>query len=115
MLITSRCVIWSRGGVFRKSYKFDLEKEEVTQALLTTFPNVGPLAGKVLEARAPAIVVFLKTQAHVKEAVPSHSLHKLTLKGLLPQRNEPCHTLAIRSRICHIRTQWNHHTEKDPK
>lgn len=74
LLVTPRCVIWSRGGVFRKSYKFDLEKEEVTQALLTSFPSVGPLAGK--EKKNPqkqgnasiketAVVVFLKTQAHI--------------------------------------------------
>ncbi len=74
LLVTPRCVIWSRGGVFRKSYKFDLEKEEVTHALLTTFPSVGPLAGKEKKdqqkkgktsTRETAIVVFLKTQAHV--------------------------------------------------
>src|ERR1700712_5336555 len=74
LLVTPRCVIWSRGGVFRKSYKFDLEKEDVSQALLTTFPSVGPLAAnskKTTEkngsggAREPAIFVLLKTQAHV--------------------------------------------------
>ncbi|RDL32567.1 Uncharacterized protein BP5553_09023 [Venustampulla echinocandica] len=73
LLVTPRCVIWSRGGVFRKSYKFDLEKELVTQALLTYFPSVGPLerkdtSGSQKEAaskRSAAIVVFLKTQAHV--------------------------------------------------
>jgi anaphase-promoting complex subunit 1 len=74
LLVTPRCVIWSRGGVFRKSYKFDLENEPVTQALLTTFPSVGPLASRDAKSgkgktytshRATAIVVFLKTQAHV--------------------------------------------------
>ena len=63
-----------RGGVFRKSYNFDLEKEEGSQALLTTFPSVGPLAAKERKLagkkgntnqREAAIVVFLKTQAHV--------------------------------------------------
>lgn len=74
LLVTPRCVIWSRGEVFRKSYNFDLEKEEVTQALMTTFPSVGPLAAKERKSaqkkghvgrREAAIVVFLKTQAHV--------------------------------------------------
>jgi anaphase-promoting complex subunit 1 len=74
LLVTPRCVIWSRGGIFRKSYKFDLEKEPVTQALLTTFPSVGPLDAKDKKSgggkghssnREKAIVVFLKTQAHV--------------------------------------------------
>lgn len=74
LLVTPRCVIWSRGGVFRKSYKFDLEKEPVSQALLTSFPSFGPLdkngtkdgeKKKGDAKREAAIVVFLLTQAHV--------------------------------------------------
>ncbi|CAG8971031.1 hypothetical protein HYALB_00005269 [Hymenoscyphus albidus] len=74
LLVTPRCVIWSRGGVFRKCYKFDLEKEPITQALLTSFPSVGPLVkngtkevekNKGDAKREAAIVVFLVTQAHV--------------------------------------------------
>ncbi|KAK6592602.1 20s cyclosome subunit (apc1) [Botrytis cinerea] len=74
LLVTPRCVIWSRGGVFRKSYNFDLEKEPITQALLTSFPSVGPLPSKNGAPKTQqkgsnttekAIVVFLKTQAHV--------------------------------------------------
>ncbi|KAI9643548.1 Anaphase-promoting complex subunit 1 [Ciborinia camelliae] len=74
LLVTPRCVIWSRGGVFRKSYNFDLEKEPITQALLTSFPSVGPLPSKngvpknrwkSSNTKEKAIVVFLKTQAHI--------------------------------------------------
>ncbi|RDW84956.1 putative APC1-subunit of anaphase-promoting complex [Coleophoma cylindrospora] len=74
LLVTPRCVVWSRGGLFRKSYKFDLEKEEVSQALLTWFPNVKSFAGTALRgernsaetsSRSKAIVVLLKTQAHI--------------------------------------------------
>lgn len=73
LLVTPRCVIWSRGGVYRKSYTFDLEKEPVSQALFTSFPSVGPLESRDTKAikkkgasrRSAAIVVFLKTQAHV--------------------------------------------------
>jgi anaphase-promoting complex subunit 1 len=85
LLVTSRCVIWSRGGVFRKSYRFDLENEPVTQALMTTFPSVGPLAAKdgnpnprtkKTTVRSAAIVVFLKTQAHVHFlSGTSHVIH----------------------------------------
>lgn len=69
--MTPRCVIWSRGGVFRKCYRFDLEKEPVTQAVLTEFPSVRPRAvtknekGTDDNTRSTAIVVFLKTQAHI--------------------------------------------------
>ena len=87
LLVTARCVIWSRGGIFRKSYNFDLENEEVSQALLTTFPSVGPLAGRetkselganaaISDSKSPAIVVFLKTQAHIYFlAGTSHVIH----------------------------------------
>lgn len=84
LLVTPRCVVWSRGGVFRKCYRFDLENEPVTQALLTTFPSVRPLAAKDRKStkqigsitRSDAIVVFLKTQAHVYFiAGTSHVIH----------------------------------------
>ncbi|KAI1004277.1 Negative regulator of mitosis [Podosphaera aphanis] len=74
LLITARCVIWSRGGIFRKCYNFDTEKETVSHAVLTAFPSLGPLATKntksmkkneVAGSKEAAIVVFLKTQAHV--------------------------------------------------
>ncbi|RAL64778.1 hypothetical protein DID88_001809 [Monilinia fructigena] len=74
LLVTPKCVIWSRGGVFRKAYNFELEKEPITQALLTSFPSLGPLPSKngapKKQRKGPntkekAIVVFLKTQAHV--------------------------------------------------
>ncbi|KAM5351805.1 hypothetical protein ACJ41O_004528 [Fusarium nematophilum] len=74
ILTTERCVIWSRGGIFRKTFRFDLEKEPIIQALLAYFPtsqddeiewsdaeskpNKGPALSK-------ALVVFLKTQAHI--------------------------------------------------
>ncbi|TVY71499.1 Negative regulator of mitosis, partial [Lachnellula suecica] len=84
LLVTPRSVIWSRGGVFRKSYKFDLEKEPVSQAVLTSFPSVGPLESKDAKStknkgasrRSAAIVVFLKTQAHVHFLTgTSHVIH----------------------------------------
>ena len=87
LLVTKRCVIWSRGGVFRKCYRFDLEKEDVSQALLTTFPSVGPLAGKKSETRAPAIVVFLKTQAHVSTSLKTLLSYCLMLRDTMTIAN----------------------------
>ena len=84
LLVTPRCVIWSRGGIFRKSYNFDLENEPVAQALLTQFPSVRPLdtssskSGQHAssDSRSAAIVVFLKTQAHVYFLTgTSHVIH----------------------------------------
>ncbi len=80
LLITESAVVWCRGHVVRKTFRFDLEKEPVTKALLANFP--APEEGKGLAKAAntkhdsgdvntpkrlveKALVVFLKTQAHV--------------------------------------------------
>ncbi|GAP90674.1 putative anaphase-promoting complex subunit 1 [Rosellinia necatrix] len=73
LLITKDAVIWSRGCVFRKCFGFKLEKEPITQALLTYFPvsdhNASSGAAskprRGSQALARALVVFLKTQAHI--------------------------------------------------
>lgn len=85
LLTVGNCVIWKRGGVFRKSFNLEIEKDEpVLQALLTYFPttdadNNGTAnsksmdqsgAGKTKSSKeknslAKALVVFLKTQAHI--------------------------------------------------
>ncbi|TDZ58229.1 Negative regulator of mitosis [Colletotrichum trifolii] len=76
LLVTKDCVVWSRGGVFRKSFKFTIEKEPITQALLASFPSTeydskrGPKAPSTTKSNEPrrlsrALVVFLRTQAHI--------------------------------------------------
>ncbi|KAF4468553.1 anaphase-promoting complex subunit 1 [Fusarium albosuccineum] len=73
VLTTERCVIWCRGGIFRKTFRFDLEKEPIIQALLAYFPtseddkssrDAEPKPDK-RPALSKALVVFLKTQAHI--------------------------------------------------
>jgi anaphase-promoting complex subunit 1 len=40
LLTVGNCVIWKRGGLFRKSFNLDIEKDEpILQALLTRFPT----------------------------------------------------------------------------
>ncbi|KAI1817689.1 hypothetical protein GGS20DRAFT_531438 [Poronia punctata] len=75
LLVTKDTVIWSRGCIFRKCYGFKLEKEPITQALLTYFPlsehDVNAFVGhsksrrRSEQALSRALVVFLKTQAHI--------------------------------------------------
>ncbi|KAI6080659.1 hypothetical protein F4821DRAFT_251015 [Hypoxylon rubiginosum] len=79
LLVTKDTVIWSRGRIFRKCFGFKLEREPITQALLTYFPSSeqpdeihenGPGQRRVRfdkdeKVLSKALVVFLKTQAHV--------------------------------------------------
>ncbi|RYP81134.1 hypothetical protein DL769_002143 [Monosporascus sp. CRB-8-3] len=79
LLVTKDTVIWSRGCIFRKCFGFKLEKEPITQALLTYFPNSEqdskPSSDNTVPSESPsvekprplakALVVFLKTQAHI--------------------------------------------------
>lgn len=38
IVYTRTCVVWSRGGIVKKVYRFDLEKEEIRHVLFTYFP-----------------------------------------------------------------------------
>ncbi|ROW08743.1 hypothetical protein VPNG_06380 [Cytospora leucostoma] len=85
LLTVGNCVIWKKGGVFRKSFNLEIEKDEpILQALLTRFPTTDTVnngstgktgmgqvgrgkakAEKEKSTLAKALVVFLKTQAHI--------------------------------------------------
>lgn len=73
LLVTKDAVVWCRGCIFRKCFGFKLEKEPITQALLTYFPisENGPPSGAHSENHrggqqlSRALVVFLQTQAHI--------------------------------------------------
>jgi anaphase-promoting complex subunit 1 len=73
LLTTERCVIWCRGGIFRKTFRFELEKEPVIQALLAYFPaskddkstQDDDAQSDQRPTLSKALVVFLKTQAHI--------------------------------------------------
>lgn len=42
LLVTSTAVIWSQGGVIRRVFRFEVEKQPVIQAVLTWFPSDDP-------------------------------------------------------------------------
>ncbi|KAH8727067.1 hypothetical protein GQ44DRAFT_678000 [Phaeosphaeriaceae sp. PMI808] len=103
IVATKYHVVWSRGGIVRKVFSFDIEKQSVIQALLTWFPvertsfTTGEATGaadynahdlsksfltqgtqpatdpnapvehtpSITEVRARALVVFLRSQAHI--------------------------------------------------
>ncbi|EEY17322.1 PC_rep repeat-containing protein [Verticillium alfalfae VaMs.102] len=87
LLVTETCVVWSRGGIFRKSFKFDLENEPITQALLAYFPAYDELrkpknkkrssvSPEISKKPSKALIVFLKTQAHLHfVSGASHVIH----------------------------------------
>jgi anaphase-promoting complex subunit 1 len=100
VVTTEYHVVWSRGGIVRKAFNFEIEKQKVIQALLTWFPvevtsDASPGAAEhhghdpsksfltqgtqpatdpnapvdntppTKEVQARALVVFLRSQAHV--------------------------------------------------
>ncbi|KAF2085350.1 hypothetical protein K490DRAFT_46706 [Saccharata proteae CBS 121410] len=135
VLATQKCVVWSRGGIVRKAFNFEIEQENVLQAVLTWFPTdkssaarkknrgfvpdhgkgsafVAEGAGFPVKDRqtgredtvespqqkARALVVFLKTQAHVFFLAGSSHVVNLPFevekafpapRGLLIQRKLP--------------------------
>jgi anaphase-promoting complex subunit 1 len=92
VLTTEQCVVWSRGGVIRKTFSFDVEKEKVQQAIFTWFPSdddishvhykasqhdtspnaakrqrlsSSPATSSSQNGLSRALVIFLKHQAHI--------------------------------------------------
>lgn len=74
LLTTSSSVVWSRGGVYRTTYSFELEKEPIVQALFARFPVLGTQneptvprqSDELPEPRLEKVlVVILRTQAHI--------------------------------------------------
>ncbi|CAN8105306.1 unnamed protein product [Discula destructiva] len=123
LLTIGSCVIWKRGGVFRKSFNLEIEKDEpILQALLTYFPTTDAnsngaansksmdqsAAGRSRTKRgapvlAKALVVFLKTQAHIFFlSGTSHVVHMpfevesacAAPVGVIIQRKPRTHNLA---------------------
>ena len=79
LLVSHNCVFWSQGRILRKCFRFEMDKEPITHALLAFFhvSNDSRASSSISleksrprstsENRAPskAIVVFLRTQAHI--------------------------------------------------
>ncbi|KAI9847292.1 MAG: Anaphase-promoting complex subunit 1 [Sclerophora amabilis] len=133
LFVTENCVVWSQGGIVKKVYRFEIEKENVAHAVITWFPtpqytvkrdnphpknkggsaNIGPSGkkespdrrGKACDgkgdsesSKARALVVFLRTQAHVYFlSGTSHVVHlpfevesvHAAPRGLILQRRQP--------------------------
>lgn len=127
LTIVDKRVVWKRGGVFRKSFNFEIEKDEpILQALLTYFPTndadghaTTTVKGATMDQSATgrnksrsksqpnklakALVVFLKTQAHIFFlSGPSHIVHMpfevesacAAPVGVIIQRKPRTHNIA---------------------
>ncbi|KAM5464980.1 Anaphase-promoting complex subunit 1 [Microsporum audouinii] len=46
LLYTDKCVVWSRGGIVKRSFNFDVEGESIVEALFTYFPAGKANAGR---------------------------------------------------------------------
>ncbi|KAL8994575.1 MAG: hypothetical protein Q9169_005493 [Polycauliona sp. 2 TL-2023] len=48
ILSTDNCVVWSRGGTVQRIFRFDIEKEKITQAIFARFPSQATDASKTV-------------------------------------------------------------------
>lgn len=126
LVVTKTCVVWCRGGIVRKSFRFEIEGETVIQAILTNFPPdhnkelkgrrkhgdtmrssdsdaTSPSTMREEPAKSRALVVFLRTQAHIYFlSGTSHVVHLpfevehafATHNGLILQRKLQTEKLA---------------------
>lgn len=46
LVTTNHCVVWSRGGVIQRVFRFDVEEEQITCAIFTQFPSHTPKLSK---------------------------------------------------------------------
>ncbi|KAJ9656682.1 Anaphase-promoting complex subunit 1 [Neophaeococcomyces mojaviensis] len=74
VLRVDSCVVWSRNGIIRRVFNLNIENEAVNHAFATTFSASSnePLSAiggakvrNVSTSTEPALVVILKTQAHI--------------------------------------------------
>ena len=109
LLNTDDVVVWSRGGVVQRLFRFDIEEEAVTQAVFTHFlvtperhssKNFQPSGPDHLDGRqgpvlnvqendttdSRALVIILKTQAHIFFlSGTSHTVHlPFEVEGAFP-------------------------------
>lgn len=69
LITTDYCVVWSRHGVVQRVFRFEVEGEPVTQAVLTRFPTVEQLNGSGKTSKAVA-----STHSEEHDSPPSSAL-----------------------------------------
>jgi hypothetical protein len=82
ILATKDCVVWSQNGLVRTAYRFELEGEEVRQAVLTRFPKEN--ASLQTQATSSSKPVSRSTEAFGKSARRSIAPMLVTLE---PKQN----------------------------
>src|SRR5690349_5417939 len=67
ILRIDKSVVWSRNGTIKRVFNLDIEGEAILHAFATSFSSqhLQPNLQGALKSRDPALVVVLKTQAHI--------------------------------------------------
>ncbi|KAI5289745.1 Anaphase-promoting complex subunit 1 [Ascosphaera aggregata] len=66
IFFTKTCVVWSRGGIVMRSWTFDVEKEDIVDALFATFKK--PRKGKGVAGKS---ILISHRQSTLGNSVPS--------------------------------------------
>ncbi|KAK5126311.1 hypothetical protein LTR85_010547 [Meristemomyces frigidus] len=102
VVATKHCVIWSQGKLIRNVYRFDLEGEDVVQALLTTFPKARSERPNHEQAANGVVNGYNKNQGRSR-----HLLGRPTVKSThtASQPTEPASEASSRALVVFLRTK----------
>lgn len=115
ILATKSCVVWSQGRFVRNVYQFGLEGEDITDAVLTTFPastvesgvttvnTPGTLRAAPKTRIQRALVVILKSKAHIYFLQGGHHIVDLPFEAA---KAFPCpRGILLQKRVAHSPVQ----------
>ncbi|KAI5296470.1 Anaphase-promoting complex subunit 1 [Ascosphaera acerosa] len=87
LIFTRSCVVWSRGGCVMRSWSFDVEKEDIVDALMATFER--PAVRRQPDAASMTAVVGSATDGHSTTSASLMEALKQPDQG--PLMNSPAH------------------------
>lgn len=85
LVTTEHCVVWSRGSVIQRVFRFEVEQESVTQAIFTHFPSETATSSTKSENKAG----ITKHKTPVTATKTGLSIRKMRTSTSKPEANVP--------------------------
>ncbi|KAL8778377.1 MAG: hypothetical protein Q9213_007446 [Squamulea squamosa] len=107
LVSTDYCVVWSRGGTIQRIFRFDTEKEKVTQAVFARFPSqLTPISRKARYLHGDQESSSDTATPEPRRTTPAKRLsqgHSTKYQPQIPPANHPIAVLSAFSQIDQIR------------